>query len=88
MFVKADNTGVPSIIFENLRIPKNDIYIVNGEDYVDEMGNVLCKVFYAYDTTDDVVKLCEPIKFFIDKSNLGLLDFAITTSTNVRRSYT
>lgn len=84
IFIKVDNSDVPSIIFENLRIPKNDIYIENGEDYVDELGNILCKTFYAYDTNRYDVRLGEPIRFYIDKSNLGLLDFAITTSIDVK----
>lgn len=84
IFIKVDNSDVPSIIFENLRIPKNDIYIENGEDYVDELGNIICKIFYAYDTNRYDVRLGEPIRFYIDKTNLGLLDFAVTTSKNVK----
>ena len=83
-FIKVDNKDIPSIIFENLRIPKNDIYIENGEDYVDELGNILCKTFYAYDTNRYDVRLGEPIRFYIDKTNLGLLDFAVTTSLDVK----
>lgn len=84
IFIKVDNSDVPSIIFENLRIPKNDIYIKNGEDYVDELGNIIGKIFYAYDTNRYDVRLGEPIKFYIDKTNLGLLDFAVTTSIHVK----
>ena len=84
LFVKIDNTSVPTITFENLRIPRNDIYVDNGDNYTDPLGNVLCKVFYAYDTFSGenalpVPKMGHEIRFHVDKSNLGLLDFAITT---------
>ena len=43
---------------------------------------VICKLFYAYDIHDNNPKLVEPIKFYIDKSNIGLIEFAVTTSTD------
>lgn len=81
-FIKVDNTIIPTIMYENLRIPKNDIIITNGEDYKDDLGNIVCKLFYAYDIHDNNPKLVEPIKFYIDKSNIGLIEFAVTTSTD------
>ena len=81
-FIKVDNTIVPTIIYENLRISKNDIYITNGEDYKDDLGNTVCKLFYAYDIQDNNPKLVEPIKFYIDKSNIGSVQFVVTTSSD------
>ena len=80
-FLKVDNDrSVPAIIFENLRIPVNDIYIENGETFIPNGTTNAVKLFYAYDTKDDRTRLGEPIKFYVDKSNLGMLEFAVTTS--------
>lgn len=83
LFLKVDNTSTTSTItFENLRIPVNDIYILNGETYLDSASGNICKLFYAYDHVEDDTRLGEGMQFWVDKTNLGKPEFAVTTSPN------
>ena len=49
---------------------------------MDPNSQNICKLFYAYDHVENDTRLGEPIQFWVDKSNLGKLEFAVTTSAD------